>query len=609
MKQSHSSRQFLTVIPPSIRWAAAILLLALIVLLPAIPLLYQTPDTDASIFLFIGNKIRLGQLPFRDWYDHKPPLIFYLNALGLWLGQGSRWGVWFVEYLSLSAAGWFGFSFLRRYYGALIATLAVGATFLNLAFVHQRGNMTEEYALPFQFAAIYLLGSYIHAGRMNWKLFGIGCMLAMASSLKQPLAGTGVALVAYLLVDLSSRDAWRKLLSSLVWIGLGFAVIWAGWFLYFFAAGIFADFWEAAFAYNVALAGIPLDRRVHALVSAFHMLFGWSGFFLGGMLAWIAVFPYLLQHDERFVHFLCSRWMGGLLAAAGLFLALKGSDTPLLIGTGGLFLLLGALFLSGWQQRRAEPWLLQWQVTPTSPLLLPLMIALVDLPVAMAFSSLSGNNFAHYFMALLPSLTLLIAFLIRALLDLFTQATSQPVRYAFLAVLLIPIFAQGIYETADRIGPRGDRQLEAVIDYVKTHTRPEDYVLQWGIVPQVNLLSGRDAPSRYFFPDPLFVDGYSGAVQTSELLRDLQAHPPVLIVNEGIARLPLLLPSTPGQCAAVKDPHLYVQYVKSWEDRAVYNLPQMPVGMDAVYFWICQNYAPVGPVGELGWQVYRLKGK
>jgi hypothetical protein len=244
-----------------------------------------------------------------------------------------------------------------------------------------------------------------------------------------------------------------------------------------------------------------------------------------------------------------------------------------------------------------------------SPLFLPLVIALVDLPVAVVLSALSGSNFAHYFMALLPALTLLTAFLIHSILGLFNPQAGQPIRYAWLLVFLLPVFVPGILETEDRIGPRGDRQVEAVVQYVLENTRPGDTVFQWGIVPQVNLLSGRDSPSRYFLPSHLFVDGLSGKEQTGELLADFQANPPTLIVDQGLPRLPLLMPAAGGFCASVLDPQLYVQYVIDRRELGSNNMPDMPEGMAEVYYWICQNYVPAGPVGELGWQVYRLKGK
>lgn len=528
-------------------WAVLILVLVLIALLPATPLLYHTPNTDSAIFHYIGDKIRLGELPFRDVYDHKPPLIFYLNALGLFLGQGSRWGVWAIEFISLSAAGLLGFAFLRRYFGTLAGLLGMGAMLLNLAFVHDRGNLTEEYALPFQFAALFLLSGVERSGRGGWRLFFIGVMLSMASTLKQPLAGIGLSIAVYLAWFYLSRRDVRGLILAGLRVGLGFAVVWLVWFVYFAAVGIFSEFWEAAFAYNVALSGITLERRIQALFSAMDGLIHTSGYFLGGMVAWLAAFPLLF-------------WQ-------------RSADSP------------------------AE----------RPNLTLPLLVALVDLPVEIGLSSLSGNNFAHYFMMLLPATTILIAFAAYALPRLANPAAGKAMPFVWLGLLMLPVFAPGIYETSDRIGPRGDRQIEAVVEYVIANTQPEDKVLQWGIAAQINPMSGRDTPTRYFFTDPLFVEGYSGRQHSETLLRELQAAPPVLIVDQGMVNLPLIYTSDIEQCHRVRDPEYYYSVLiprKKIED----TIPTMPAGMDEVYHWICQNYVSVGPVGELGWNVYRLRG-
>jgi 4-amino-4-deoxy-L-arabinose transferase-like glycosyltransferase len=532
----------------------ALLLLVMFVLIPAVPTLYVTPDTDTSIFMYIGKKIIQGQLPFRDLYDHKPPLIFYLNALGFWLGHGSRWGIWVIELISLSAASLFGFYFLRRFFGGLTALVALAAFLVNLVFVHQRGNLTEEYALPFQFAALFFLSGIERSGRTGWRAFLIGCMLGMASSLKQPMAGAGVAIGAYLLLRYVLEQRWRNLLLAFLFIGIGFLAVWAAWFLYFAAVGIFPEFWEAAFRYNVALSGITLSKRLGALLSAFSLLFSFSTYYLVAMLAWVAVLPALLLKLDS-----------------------------LRIGS--------------------------WKTAVSSAQFLPLFVALVDLPVELVLSSLSGNNFQHYFMALFPALTILIAYLIDALFHLFDRAAGKMMPYLWVLIFLIPVFGPGMYTTLDAIGPRGDRQIEQVAAYVEANTSVSDPIYQWGIVPSVYLMTGRDSPTRFFFPDPLFVDGYSGREQTRPLLHDLQANPPVLIIDEGIPRLPLLTAPDPEHCESVKDPQVYQRFTHEWAGKVVYDLPQMPEGMAEVYVWICQNYRPVGPVGELNWQVYRLRGK
>jgi hypothetical protein len=541
---------------------AVVLALVIVALVPAMPSLYHMPGTDNAIFLLMGDKIRQGNLPFRDWYDHKPPLIFYLNALGLWLGQGSRWGVWAVELVSLVAAALCGYAFLKRYFGVLAAALGVSATLLSLSLVFERGNLTEEYALPYTFAAFLLLAQEEERPRPGWRMAAVGMMIAMASTLKQPLAGFGLAVTAYLLLRYLVNGQPCLFVLAMARIFLGFAAVWLAWFAYFLFLGIFPEFWDAAFALNFALSSQPLADRLSALRSAIVMLWNLSGYFLAGMLAWLAAVVLLLRDSRS-------------------YLTLAGRPT------------------------RGQP---VGNDPQTAPLLLPLVIGAVGFPVDLVLSGLSGSNFVHYFTALLPTLTVLIAFLAHALVELFRPASKHMPSPIWLAALFIPVLAPGAYSTIDQMGPRGDRQIEAMIEYVNANTQPGDTIYQWGINPQVYIFTGRDSPSRYFFPNHLFIDGYSGQEQTAEFLHSLQAHPPAVIFDGSIERIPLLIPVAPESCEVVKDPAYYAQYVAKWEGIDSDKMPQMPQGMDEVYFWICENYAPAGTVGELGWRVYRWKG-
>ena len=225
---------------------------------------------------------------------------------------------------SLFSAGLLGFFFLRRYFGKFIAFSAVALTIFNFSFVYERGNLTEEYALPFQFAAIFLLGKIEQTGKSAWYLVGIGSLLAMASSLKQPLAGIGVAIFAYLAITYLLRNDWRGLLVACGLVGLGFVAVWAVWFAYFAITGIFADFWEAAFQYNLALSGISISKRLLALLASLDKWGRNSGYFLGGMVAWLTLLPYLISKDDRLLRFSSSRWLGAGVTGVGLVATLKG---------------------------------------------------------------------------------------------------------------------------------------------------------------------------------------------------------------------------------------------------------------------------------------------
>ena len=58
-------------------------------------------DYDSSFYLVIGKGICRGLLSYRDLYDQKGPLVFYLNALG-YLLTGNRTGVLLVQGFSMT---------------------------------------------------------------------------------------------------------------------------------------------------------------------------------------------------------------------------------------------------------------------------------------------------------------------------------------------------------------------------------------------------------------------------------------------------------------------------------------------------------------------------
>jgi len=39
------------------------------------------PDKDTGVFLYIGELVSENKVPYKDSWDHKPPLIYFLNAL------------------------------------------------------------------------------------------------------------------------------------------------------------------------------------------------------------------------------------------------------------------------------------------------------------------------------------------------------------------------------------------------------------------------------------------------------------------------------------------------------------------------------------------------
>lgn len=237
------------------------------VLLPLTPRNLYYTSRDSGVFLYVGWRILKGELPYRDVWDHKPPVIFYLDALGLGLTGGSRWGVWLVEFVALLIAAFVGYKIVRKFFGVFPAVLGTFLWLLTLVFVIHGGNLTTEYTLPLQFVALWLAqGAFRDTPFSLWRWFAIGFLGGIAFFTKQTAVGVWVAMALFLIVWRGKHHQVKRLLTeSLFFLG-GFVAVVAFWVAFFALQGSVGAFWSAAFEYNFVYASVSLSRRLHALL-------------------------------------------------------------------------------------------------------------------------------------------------------------------------------------------------------------------------------------------------------------------------------------------------------------------------------------------------------
>ena len=579
-------------------WLILIAMLAAYTLAYASPAFLRITDIDNAIFQYAGKGILSGKIPYRDLYDHKPPAIFYLNGLGLALGGGSRWGIWALELLSLTTAGAICALYLRRFFGRLPAVIATAAFLLNLTFFHEGGNLTEEYALPFQFGALLCLALW-HADRKpSLSAIGLGACIAAASSFKQPLGALAVSIGLYMILTTFKKDS-RRLSKAVLWASLGFVVIWAGWFALFALNGALPQFWEAAFAYNFALSGISTARRLQALGAAVLTLFNTTPFSLLGLLAWLAALPYLLFNDQPLRKLATGQWIGWFFIFFGTFSLYNGifrrGFTPypagqyglrqiIEIGLGIALMVAGAVWLRTGLAKQLRERLEAARDENLIPIRLPLLVAAADLPIQLVMISLSGNNFGHYYMSVLPSLTVLCAFFFWYLLNNQPQK-RQAVVWAVVFSLPVILVASITCLKKDRLSE--DHYTRVMAQYVQSATLPNETIFYWGNLVPLYMESQRQSPSCFYFTDPLFLKGYTNQQHTGVFLKELQASPPAVIISASGVDRPLIYTEDPAQCASLADMETAQSLAaEQFHSSKVF----IPEGMPEVYAWICANY-------------------
>jgi len=217
-----------------------LLLLAACVLLsllycPPVDLFYD----DKEIFRYAGFLISRGGIPYRDLFDHKPPLIYFLNYFGAITGP---WGFWIIDTLLASLATMLFFRTCRQYRLSLPWLLPLLFNLLLRNYQVCRGvGMTREYTAIFQLIFFTLM-----MGANRFRYYWMGILTALIFFMQQDQILPLLPLLIYAVLTRSEISPKKRLLHILA----GGTVITIPLLLYFGINHSLPAFWKEAFVFN-----------------------------------------------------------------------------------------------------------------------------------------------------------------------------------------------------------------------------------------------------------------------------------------------------------------------------------------------------------------------
>ncbi len=496
----------------SLRYAALLaLVLSLFVLLPNSPVFTRVPSRDSGVFLYSGSQILQGKILYSDLWDHKPPLVHFIDAFGLLISNGSVWGVWFLELVFLIVDGLLLFYLIRKMFSPITAYLVVSFFYMALYMLFGGGNYTEEYSIPLILGA-YLLLYQVSVDRKRIELysFGLGVLFALVFLLRQNGAALWVGVILFLILIAKFS---KTLVRSLAAFSAGSLIPLAGVTAYFYAHGALSDFYRAAFAYNFVYTGSVsfLDKLTHFHKEIVYLLNASSVFdlvFSGWLLA-VAVLFYL--------------WISRASAR------LPGKNTAAAIRKNLAHL--GAI-----------------SYAPATRYILILAVFSFLFEIFMAdFSSLF---YEHYYMLILPTAAVLLAFLIDVLIRTPETGRLQWIPLSIAVIFLAVNAVIPVYTLYVKLSSYNDEVTThaQVVAYILQNSAPNDTVLVWGDEPAINFLSGRESPIAYFYQYPLYFQGYILKQEEQKTLAELSAHPPKILIDTHNACTPLFFTDPANRC-------------------------------------------------------------
>jgi Dolichyl-phosphate-mannose-protein mannosyltransferase len=441
----------------------------IVALFPGNPNNMTLPSRDSGVFLYVGWRLLNGDIPYRDVWDHKPLLIYFVDALGLTITPHSLWGVWFLQFTFIFFTLLIIYKLLDKEFGIYAAFSGTIILTSGLLTILEKGNVTEEYTLLFQALCFWL---FISAWKKDFPIkssLWIGVLGGFAFNFKQTTIGIWITYGLFLLaIRLSQRKSPFKDLLSLL----------AGWLIpsivliiYLASQNALADFWEQAFLYNFVYIGKHegIRRLIPVFLKGFlYLQNGWVLYL--SVLGWLAGLGYVWFKRKSFaeIHPL-------------ILIALVNLPIEIILIT-----------ISGRS-------ILHYYLTP-----LPVMAILAG------------------------TLVYTVPFLVGKMPTFSSQKIRRWVPAVVLAVILLGQVGQVKYYP-DYIRILSDNDYAPVIDYVAKNTNEDDQVLLIGAESVVNFLTRREAPTRYVYQYPLALLGRRPMFE--EYFDQILANKPVLIID------------------------------------------------------------------------------
>lgn len=262
--------------------AVVLLLITMILSISLFPTLTGVGH-DKQVFIYGAMTIWKGQIPYKAFFDHKPPLIFLLLALA-W--PFKAWGYYFLGVLTKWIASLFIYKAAR--YHKLSNPWLYPVIFLICLlppFVLISGLLTREYAACF--LAILFSVILMSPGK---KYLLSGSLCALVFHMQQEELMLAFPFVMYYLflkpADGTKADA-TVIFKRVMLMIAGFLLVTAPLLLWIAAKGGLTDYWQQSYLFNffVYESRRPIFYKITGILS---ILFHTRFLFL--------IFPLLLLH-------------------------------------------------------------------------------------------------------------------------------------------------------------------------------------------------------------------------------------------------------------------------------------------------------------------------
>lgn len=241
---------------------------------------------DSPIFILIGKMFNAGKIPYVEFFDHKGPVLIFLEAIGLRLTHDERLSIFILQIINLYITQILIYKIAKTYLSHLISLGIVMLTLLVFSFTIQGGNLTEEWSLPYLYFCLLITIHLDHYSIPKQKIYFVIMGICTSILFWMRLNNTGVicaCILSILIIALKYKN--RKQIYSLIfWGSIGFIAVSIPIIIYFICVDAFSEMIYASFIFNFKYVGYNIEDNPIKLIDIVKRWLSLFSFVIGSIL-------------------------------------------------------------------------------------------------------------------------------------------------------------------------------------------------------------------------------------------------------------------------------------------------------------------------------------
>lgn len=445
------------------------------------------PARDSGVFLYVGNGILDGKIPFSDYWDHKPPLVYFLNALVLFIGNNSLSFLWLFEFIFLFVSAVLNFKLLTKLFGNVAGVIGTAILLIMFGGLIQGGNQIEEYAFLFQLAILHIFIS-IKKDKVTFLPYVfIGVLSGIIFLIKQNIIAIVLSISIIALYEGVVYRKFRVGIKKIFYLSLGVLPVLCVLAIYFVKHNALNQLIDQAFLYNFIYSKTPIQQKIFSSIQYFKIFPPYSILIIIGY-------------------------------TFGLIDLYKNKMSTLnIIRLNSVVFPLG-LILVGASGRSYFHYYIS--LLPISALLIGQFIYL--------FPSFINKASRKYLktklnIGLIVTIFIIAPFIFKDTLPVVTKNLSLTYRLMGKDLKLRTFRFNNFAEHQD------------TIDIINQNTSGDEYVLIYGAESAINFITNRESPSKYFYQYPLFTPNYTTVKMIDNFIIDIKSKNTKLIIDASLS--------------------------------------------------------------------------